>query len=87
MQIFLVFSEIKRNELTREENNAHFDTSPTMTLKSDEPRYCNKNATTLKATNFNYQLGVRKTLRGIGAICATCNASFLCCYDVMECMY
>jgi len=29
-----------------------------MMPKSDEPRYCNNNATTPRATNFTYQPGV-----------------------------
>ena len=30
--------------------------------KTDEPRYCNNNTTTSRATNFTYQLGVRTNL-------------------------
>ena len=56
-------------------------------MTCDEPRYCNKNAATLKATDFNYQPGVHTNLRGISTICASNNVSFLCCHDVMECMY
>ena len=41
--------------------------------KSDESQYCNMNTATPKATNFNYQLGVRTNLRGIDIICATYN--------------
>ena len=85
--IFLFLKKVKRNESTRKENNAYFDTSSAMVPKSDEPQYCNKNSTTPKAINFNYQLGVHTNLRGIGTICATYNVSFLCCHDVMECMY
>jgi len=83
---FFIFVESKINESTREENNAYFDTSPTTLAKSDEPRYCNKNIITPKATNFNYQLGVCTYLRGIRTIYATYNVSFLHCHDVMECM-
>lgn len=82
-----VLTESKRNESTREVNNAHFDTSLATTPKSDEPRYCNKNAANPKATNFNYQLKVHTNLRGIDTICATYNVSFLYCHDVTECMY
>jgi len=53
--IFLFLQKVKRNESTREENNAYIDTSPAMVPKSDESRYCNKNVATLKATDFNYQ--------------------------------
>ena len=53
----------------------------------DEPQYCNKNSATPKATDFNYQLGVRTNLRGIDTICAAYNVSFICCHDVTECMY
>ena len=53
----------------------------------DDPRYCNKNVATPKATDFNYQPGVRTNLRGIGTICVAYNVSFLCCHDVMDCMY
>ena len=79
--------KLKRNEPTREENNAYFDTSSTINPKSDEPWYCNKNVATPKATDFNYQSGVRKNLRGINTICVAYNMSFLCCHDVTECMY
>ena len=82
--VFLLFQKVKRNESTREENNAYFDTSLTTVPKSDEPWYCNKNVATLKATDFNYQPGVRTNLRGISTICAAYNVSFLCCHDVME---
>jgi len=85
--IFLYFRKVKRNESTREENNAYFNTSLTTAPKSDELPYCNKNAATLKAIDFNYQPRVRKNLRGIDTICETYNVSFLCCHNVMECMY
>ena len=85
--IFLFLKKVKRNESTREENNAYFDTSLATVSKSDEPLYCNKNAATPKATNFNYQPMVRTNLRGVGTICAAYNVSFLCCHDVMECIY
>ena len=62
-------------------------TSLTMALKSDEPRYCNKNAAIPKATDFNYQPEVHINLRGIHTICAVSNVSFLFFHDVMECMY
>ena len=83
MKIFFVFVEIKRNESNGDENNAYFDTSPTTTPKSDEPRYCNKNAATSKAINFNYQLRVRTKLRGISTICATYNVSLLCFFQTL----
>jgi len=85
--IFCFFYKVKINESTREEKNAYFDTSPATTPKSDEPRYCNKNAATPKATDFNYQPRVRTNLRGIDTICEAHNVSFLCYHDVMECMY
>jgi len=85
--IFLFLQKVKRNESTREENNAYFDISMETTPKSDEPQYCNKNVATPKANNFNYQLGVHTNLRGIDTICAAYNVSFLCYHDVMECMY
>jgi len=53
-------------------------------LPIDEPRYCNKNAATPKAFDFNYQLGVRTNLKGINTICATYNVSFLCCHERKE---
>ena len=68
--IFCFFQKLKRNESTREGNNAYFDTSLTMAPKSDEPWYCNKNVATPKATDFNYQPDVRTKLRGIDTICA-----------------
>ena len=52
---FFYYSKCKRNESTREENNAYFDTSPTKEPESDEPQYCSKNVATPKVTNFNYQ--------------------------------
>ena len=58
--------------------------SISQTKVGDEPQYCNKNATTLKATNFNYQPRDRTNIRGISTVCATYNVSFLCCHDVME---
>ena len=82
-----VLVESKRNESTIEENNACFNTSLTMAPKSDEPQYCNKNAKNPKAINFTYQPMVHTNLRGIGTICAAYNVSFLCCHNVMECMY
>ena len=54
-----------------EEKNAYFDISPKMAPRSDKPQYCNKNAATPKATNLNYQPGVRTNLRGINTICAS----------------
>ena len=83
----LFLQKEKRQESTREENNAYFDTSPATTQKSDEPQYCNKNVATPKATDFNYQPAVRTKLRGVATICATYNVSFLCYHDVMEFMY
>ena len=83
--IFLFFQKVKRNESTREENNAYFDTSPATVPKRDEPRYCNKNVATPKATDFNYQPSVRTNLRGISTICAAYNVSFLFYHDVVEC--
>ena len=83
----LFLQKVKINESTREENNAYFDTSLAMAPKSDEPRYCNKNAGTPNATDFNYQPEVRTNLRGIDTICVACNVSFLCCHDLMEYMY
>ncbi len=56
-----VLVESKRNELAMDKNNAYFDTSSATTPKSDEPQYCNKNATTPKDTNLNYQPGVLQT--------------------------
>ena len=44
---------------------------------NNEPRYCNKNDTTPKATNFNYQPRICIRLRGIGTICGSYNMSFL----------
>ena len=41
--LFLFLQKLKRNESTREENNAYLETSPTTAQKSDEPQYCNKN--------------------------------------------
>ena len=85
--IFLFLQKLKINESIREENNAYFDTSSATVLKSDEPRYCNKNVATPKAINFNYQPGARTNLRGVGSMCAAYNVSFLSCHDVMEYMY
>ena len=70
-----------------EEKNAYIYTSQATALKSDKPQYCNKNAANPKATDFNYQLGVRTNLRGVGTICVAYNVSLLCYHDVMECMY
>ena len=81
----IFFQKVKGNESTREENNAYFDTSSAMMPKSDEPRYCNKNAT--KATDFNYQPEVCTNLRGVNTICVAYIVSFLNCHDVMECIY
>lgn len=75
MQIFFVFVENKRNESTREENNASFDTSLVTVPKSDKPQYCNKNVATPKATNLNYQPMVCTNLRGVNTICAAYNTS------------
>ena len=80
---FIFLQKLKRNESTREENNAYFDTSLTTAPKSDVPRYCNKNVATPKATDFNYQPGVHINLRGVSTICAAYNVSFLCYHDVM----
>jgi len=41
-----------------------------VSLVCDEPRYCNKNVATPKATDFNYQPEVRTNLGGIDTICA-----------------
>ena len=68
---FFFLQKLKRNESTREEKNAYFDTFLAMPPKSNEPSYCNKNATTPNAINFNYQPRVRKNLRGISTICET----------------
>ena len=81
---FFVFCRKKRNESTREDENAYFDTSLETAPKSDEPQYCNKNATTPKATNFNYQPEVCTKLRGIDTICEKYNVSLFFSYDVME---
>ena len=81
--VFLFLQKLKRNESTREENNAYFDTSPKTVPKSDVPRYCNKNVATPNATNFNYQPGVHTNLRGIDTMCATYIVSFLRYHDVM----
>ena len=83
----LFLQKVKRNESTREENNAYFDTSLETMPKSDKPQYCNKNAATPKATDFSYQPRVHTNLRGIKIICASYNVSFLFGHDVMECMY
>ena len=76
--IFCFLQKVKKNESTREENNAYFDTSPTTAPKSDKPQCCNKNVATPKATNLNYQPIVRTNLRGVDIICAGCNVSFFC---------
>jgi len=53
MKIFFCFCrKQKKNESTREENNANFDTSLATVPKSDEPQYCNKNVATPKPTDF-----------------------------------
>ena len=69
--IFCFCHKVKRNESTREENNAYFDTSLAMAPKSDEPQYCNKNVATPKAIKFNYQPRVHTKLRGIDTTCAS----------------
>ena len=61
MQFFLLLQKVKRNESTREENNAYFDTSLATAPKSIEPWYCNKNVATPKATDFNDQPGFVQT--------------------------
>ena len=63
---FFLLAKSKINESTMEENNAYFDTSKAMVPKSDEPKYCNKNAATPKATNLNYHPGFHTN-----TICAT----------------
>lgn len=71
--------KIKKNESTKEENNAYFDTSPATASTSDDPQYCNKNVATPKATNFNSQtedasflyLGRLLTGFGVGIISFT----------------
>jgi len=88
MKLFFYFlKKLKRNESTREENNAYFATSLAMMPKSDVPRYCNKNVATPKATDFTYQPRVRTNLRGIDTICTAYDVSLLHYHDVMECMY
>jgi len=59
VKIFFFLQKVKRNESTREEKNAYFNTSQATTPKSDEPQYCDKNVVTPKATDINYQPGVR----------------------------
>ena len=65
---FLFLQKVKRNESIREKKNAYFDTSQAIVPKSDEPQYCNKNVANPKATDFNYQPGVRTNLRGVGTV-------------------
>ena len=58
--------------------------NPPISMITDEPHYCNENVATPKATNFNYQPRVHKSLRGIDTLCTTYNMSFLHFHPVME---
>lgn len=56
--LFLFLQKVKRNESTREENNAYFDTSPTTAPKSDEPHIATIILQHPRLPTFNYQPGV-----------------------------
>jgi len=56
---------------------AHKMDGPKYHALCDEPRYCNKNVATPKASEFNYQPGVCTNLRGIGTIFASYKVSSL----------
>lgn len=84
---YFFFLFIWLNENTMEEKNAYFNASLATTPEIDEAWYCNKNVSTPKATDFNYQPRVRTKLRGLDTICEKYNVSFLCYHYVMECMH
>ena len=54
--------------------------------ESNEPHYYNKNVSTPKETNLNYQARVHTNLRGVDTICGTCNVSFFHWFDAMKWM-